>query len=186
METARVVEVLAGTALVEGLEPDDVRRLAEAGELRQASGAETLMEEGSPGSALFVILDGEVEVLKRRAQGERHRLVTLGEGAVLGEIGLVLGEPSSATVRTTRPTSLFVLERKRFEELVGRGDAAAVTLTLSLAKVLATRLRRMNEEAVELCERYEEVLAAAGESGRSPKVRELARFREQLLSEWNF
>lgn len=188
METKHLVGLLARTPLADGLDPEDVRRLAEAGELRDVGRGALLIEEGVRGSDLLVVLAGEVEVLKGHEddQADPVRLVTLEKGTVLGEIGLVLGEPASATVRTTRPSTLFFLGRERFLELVGRGGAAASAITLSLAKILAARLQRMNEEAVELCERYEEVLAEAGEAKRSVRGAELARFKDQLLAEWNF
>lgn len=186
METEQIVDLLGGTALVSGLEPAEVGRLAEAGEARAVPGGETLIEEGRRGSALMVVLDGEVEVLKSLGDGEVHRLGTLGTGKVLGEVGLVLEQPASATVRTVRPSTLFVLDRRRFRELVHRRDATSAVFSFAIAKVLAIRLQRMNEEVVALCERYEKLLAESGTAASNSRVAELARFKQQLLSEWNF
>lgn len=188
METPHVADRLAQTPLAEGLDPDTVHRLADAGEVREVGRGELLIEEGVRGTALLVVLDGEVEVLKRYDDdgGDPLRLITLGSGTVLGEVGLVLRDAASATVRTTRPSSVFVLERARFEEILAARDAAAATLALALVKVLAARLQRMNQEAAELCERYAEVLAQAGTPRDTAPVAELQAFRQRLLSEWNF
>ncbi|HSL83005.1 MAG TPA: cyclic nucleotide-binding domain-containing protein [Thermoanaerobaculia bacterium] len=186
METEQLVDLLGGTALAAGLEPAEVGRMAEAGEARAVPEGEVLIEEGRRGAALMVILDGEVEVLKRLGNGEVHRLGTLGTGKVLGEVGLVLEEPASATVRTVRPSTLFFLDRRRFRDLVHRRDGTSAVFSIAIAKILATRLQRMNEEVVALCERFEEGQAEAGGNRGSARRAELARFKEQLLSEWNF
>lgn len=186
MDANRLTDLLAQTLLAGGLDPEDVHRLAEAGEVREVPRGELLIEEGRRGSALMVVLEGEVEVLKSHGRGEPHRLGVLRQGTVLGEVGLVLEQPASATVRTLRSSSLFVLDRERFRELAERRDATGAVFSFAIAKVLATRLQRMNEEVVALCQRYEELLAEAGPPEKSSRVAELARFKEQLLSEWNF
>lgn len=186
MVTTHVSEKLGRSHLGVGLEHEELQRLAEVGEVRQAGRGEVLMEEGVPGRLLVVILDGEVEILKRDDGGEPHRLARLGADTVLGEMGLLLEEPSSATVRVTRPSSLFLLDRDRFRELLKRDQDVSAPLLLSLARIVARRLRRMNEQAVELCDDYEEALSESGTARGGARLAELARFKEQLQSEWNF
>lgn len=180
------MDLLAETPLAQGLGRDELERLVAAGETRDAARGEILLEEGATGAPLVVVLEGEVEVLKGNGEGGEQCLVNLAGQSVLGEIGLVLDRPASATVRTTRPSKLFLLGRERFEEILAARDGAAAALALALAKILAARLQRMNQEAVELCDRYEEVLAQAGTAKGTARVAELQEFRQQLLSEWNF
>lgn len=186
MSDERLADLLAKTPLARDLGEDDLQRLAESGEVREAARGDVLLEQGTEDAPLFVVLDGEVEVLMTDAEGRHHCLLNLGETSVLGEIGLVLGRPVTASVRTTRDSTLFVLERRRFEGILEGGGKTAAALALSLARVLAARLQRMNEEAVKLCERYEEALAQPGTPASNARVAELARFKQQLLSEWNF
>ena len=186
METTHVAEKLARSHLGVGLGDEELRRLAEAGEVRRASRGEILMEEGVPGRLLVVVLDGEVEILKRDGDDEIHRLARMGPDTVLGEMGLLLEEPSSATVRVTRPSSLFLLDRSRFRELLDRDQGSSAPLLLALARIVARRLRRMNERAGEICDEYEEVLNQGGTARGGARRAELARFKEQLQSEWNF
>ena len=186
MSDERLVDLLAKTPLAHDLGEDDLQRLAESGEVREAARGDVLLEQGAEDAPLLVVLDGEVEVLMTDEEGRHHCLLNVGETSVLGEIGLVLGRPVTATVRATRDSTLFVLERRWFAEIVEAGGKTAAALTLSLARVLAARLQRMNEEAVELCERYDEALSHAGTPASNARVAELARFKQQLLSEWNF
>ena len=134
---------------------------------------------------LLVVVDGKVEVIKNDADGDEQCLATLGPGSVLGEMGLVRDAPATATVRTVRDATVFELRRDEFHRLVQSGDPAALTMTLAIARILAERLDRMNEEAVRLCDRYQEALDAAGTVTARGRVEELNEFRS-VLSQWNF
>ena len=186
METRELVARLGDTPLAEGLGGDDLRRLAETGTVEEVGRGALLREEGDSEPALVVLLSGEVEVLKNDDDGVPRCLVTLEENTVLGEMALLLDEPASATIRTTRPSTVFVLGPGSLEELVDGSGPAGTAIALSLARLLARRLQRMNREAVSLCEHYEQMLAEAGETRGSERVEDLAAFKDKLLTEWNF
>jgi len=72
----------------------------------------TVVRRGDPGDSMFFISSGEVEV--RLPNGGSVRL---GEGAFFGEMALLERQPRSATVATTRPTTLLVLYASDFYEI---------------------------------------------------------------------
>jgi cAMP-dependent protein kinase regulator len=77
-----------------------------------------LIREGEPGKGLFVILLGEVEVLKSDPSGGDRPVARLGTGELFGEMAL-LGEPvTTATVRALVPTTILFLGRDYFRRLV--------------------------------------------------------------------
>src|SRR3712207_7745285 len=61
----------------------------------------------SPGSSLFIVIEGVLEVWQERADGSRRRLNTVGAGGVIGEFSLLTGEPRSATVTVRRDALLL-------------------------------------------------------------------------------
>ncbi|MEX0948614.1 MAG: cyclic nucleotide-binding domain-containing protein [Acidimicrobiia bacterium] len=73
----------------------------------------TLIEEGEEGDALFVILEGSASV--RRNDSE---VAAVGPGAWFGELALLDGEPRSATVVATEPTTVAVLGVRLFRTLL--------------------------------------------------------------------
>jgi CRP-like cAMP-binding protein len=77
-----------------------------------------IIREGDPGRGLYVVLAGEVEVLKGDEPFEAT-LATLRSGDVFGEIALIRGTPAVATVRAARPTTVLFLAREYFERLIG-------------------------------------------------------------------
>jgi CRP-like cAMP-binding protein len=75
------------------------------------------LEQGTAGNGLYVILQGQAEVL-RYDKGEYVKIADLGPGDVAGEISLLHEEPISATVRTTTPATLLFLARELFQPLL--------------------------------------------------------------------
>ncbi len=76
-----------------------------------------IIEEGAPGGGLYLILVGEVEVLRQRAEGDPVSLGKLGEGSYFGEMSLLRGGVASATVRATRMTEAVQLPPRDFYEM---------------------------------------------------------------------
>ena len=76
-----------------------------------------IIREGDPGRGLYVVLSGEVEVL-RGEEPFQSTLATLRSGDLFGEISLIRNTPANATVRAARPSTLLFLAREYFERLV--------------------------------------------------------------------
>ncbi len=77
-----------------------------------------IIHEGEPGRGLFVVLAGELEVTRRGADGASQPLGTLGLGDVFGEISLMRGGATSATVVATRQSTVLFLGREYVERMV--------------------------------------------------------------------
>jgi voltage-gated potassium channel len=80
----------------------------------------TIVRRGDPGDSMFFISSGAVEV--RLSSGGA---VQLGEGAFFGEMALLERQPRSATITTTRPTTLLVLYASDFYEIASHIPALA-------------------------------------------------------------
>jgi CRP-like cAMP-binding protein len=77
-----------------------------------------IIREGDAGQGLFVILLGEVEVLRRDPGGRDKTVAKLGAGEVFGEMSLLGDKPTTATVRTLSRTTIMFLGRDYFRRLV--------------------------------------------------------------------
>lgn len=76
-----------------------------------------IVEEGSQGRGLFMLLAGEVDVSKRDAHS-KVLLATLGPGDVFGEISLVNAEPTSASVTAAKQSTVLFLGKEIFDRLI--------------------------------------------------------------------
>ena len=75
------------------------------------------MREGESGRALFLVMSGECEVLQRDEHGAERRLAILRAGDCFGEMALLTGDPSSATVRATDDARLLAITQQDFPKL---------------------------------------------------------------------
>jgi len=96
--------LLSTSALFRPLERNERRELATRFRARDALAGEVVIAEGARGDGLYVVLAGEVEVLREGVVAG-----TLGAGDVFGEMSLLDGVPAVATVRAVRRTSLLRL-----------------------------------------------------------------------------
>jgi CRP-like cAMP-binding protein len=113
-------------------------------EKRYASG-EVIFHEGDPGKGLFVVLEGEVEILKETREGERP-LARLGANTAFGELALIDDLPRSATARASTPSRLLILYRSHLEALVAGDKGIALVIMQNLLRTLAGYLRAVSGE----------------------------------------
>jgi len=170
---ATVADLLAKVPLFQGLDVAERARISAIAEPRTLSAQETLFREGGSGDALWVVLEGSVEVMKRDASGRHQLLATVTAPTVLGEASLLLEDgPRSASALALTDLSLLRVPGAAFRRLLDLQDLAALKLTVALARVLALRLVSMNERLLEM-------------HADGPRPDALAEF-QKALGAWQF
>jgi CRP-like cAMP-binding protein len=139
-EHARRVGILARTPVFAGLPRRLLARLAVQLFEKAYAPGETVFSEGDPGKGLFIVLDGEIEVVRDTGQG-LQRIVTFGPGTTFGELALIDDLPRSANALATGPTRLLILYRSHFEDLVAGDRVIALMVSKNLLRLLAGYVR---------------------------------------------
>jgi len=104
-----------------------------------------VIEQGGVSGPLFVLIHGEVEVLR-----DNVRVAKISEpGAVFGEMSVLLGKSHTATVRALKPSSFTLIENPR-QFLESSAEAS-----LYVAGLLAARLNALNQYLVDVKQQYE-------------------------------
>ncbi len=80
-------------------------------------GGEVVFRQGDLGDKLYIIVEGEAEVVERGADGEERVLARLKKGDCFGEIALITDAPRNATVRTITHLDVLTLHRSSFTAL---------------------------------------------------------------------
>jgi CRP-like cAMP-binding protein len=112
---------------------------------RAIAAGTTLLGEGARAGVLYILIEGEIEVVK----GEYQLHVISKPGSVFGEISVLLDTPHTATVKTTQPSRFYVIEEPR------AFLAANPLVALGIAALLAERLSAMTTYLVDLKRQYE-------------------------------
>ncbi|MFP2897145.1 cyclic nucleotide-binding domain-containing protein, partial [Corallococcus sp. 4LFB] len=102
-----------------------------------------LLEKGSPGTGLLVLLEGTVDVFSGNEPNARH-LNTLGPGSFLGEISLVQDGPVSANVRAKTAVRALRITRESFQHFLTTHDAASLHIYRLFTQNLAARVRALS------------------------------------------
>jgi CRP/FNR family cyclic AMP-dependent transcriptional regulator len=173
------IAALKAMALCRALSDAEVEALAAIAETQQIAAGRNLFGEGDAADGLFLLVAGEIDVVKRGPGGE-HTLARLSAGAILGEISLLTNETRSATGRAVVDTRVLRLPVERFRTLLGQGSSAAFKLVAAIAEVLARRLATMNGKVLELAEK-------ADTAGTPPPLKdnELAELH-RTMQVWSF
>ncbi len=133
--TAEGLELLRAVPLLATLGPSELAGLAGNLRLVEVAAGEWLFREGDPAATAYVISSGRLEVT--RGLPELRVIRTLRRGAAVGELALLRRGPRTASVRATRDSVLFALERARFEQLILDSPTFAFSLARGMADQLA-------------------------------------------------
>ncbi|MFP4034646.1 MAG: aspartate ammonia-lyase [Desulfovermiculus sp.] len=134
------IEMLREIVLFEGVDPEDLRLLAERSTKRRYALGAYLFHAGAPRTEISVIMQGEVEIL--RGVGEAQQVVArLGAGNFVGEGAILSDEPHSSSCRAVINTEVLALERKAIEEVIQDKPEMARKIFSQVAKVMLHRLK---------------------------------------------
>ncbi len=130
-------EFLRELPLFAGLSEHDLDWLIQKAEPLSIRAGELLIEEGSPGDAMYIILEGEFEVTKR--SGPQDIAIDVRDpGTVIGEMSLIDHAPRSASVRALRDSRVLKIHDDAFHQLLSTSPSAA----LAILDTVTTRLRQ--------------------------------------------
>ncbi len=101
---------------------------------------EFLFHEGDPFNGLYFIESGQVSVILRLPNGETQRIRTYLAGSTIGEIGVYLQTPRTASVIAMEPTRLYFLSNSAFEQLEQNEPTLTTHFHKFVVKLLAERL----------------------------------------------
>jgi signal transduction histidine kinase len=147
-----IVEQLRATPLFGGLGDEQLERLVEMGEIVDLPSGTRLIGEGEQADALFVVLDGELDVTKRSGSSEIP-VARVGPGSLQGEIAALEGGRRLASVQAATDAEVLRIPIGAVRELLGAGPDVA----LAIIRTAVSRLR-----AIESTLREREKLAALG------------------------
>ena len=118
--------------------------LAEQGQTQKLESGAMLMAEGQQATDLYIVLDGQMEVMAPMGQ-DWIRVAELGPGSAIGEMAFLDGSPRSARVFATTPCSLLQITRESFERFSQQRPDIAISFILELGRIVAFRLRRLEQ-----------------------------------------
>jgi hypothetical protein len=140
-------EVLLRCPLFRSLKPLQIKRVVLLAEVQRLGRGAVLFREGEPGGAMYVVLEGALEVWREGPHGAPRQLATLGPGDVLGELALVSRCPRTADVVAPTGARLLRLGESGLARIARSAPRIAAVLYHNLAFVVGERLARAEGRA---------------------------------------
>lgn len=136
LSSDRRAELLSAARLFDGVDAAGMARLAAVVVEVDFARDHVIARQGDIGSGLFVITSGGVRVVR-----DGQQIAELGPGAFFGELSVLDGQPRTAQVIATVPTTCLALSTWDFEAVVREEPSVA----LAILRGLAGRLRALTE-----------------------------------------
>jgi sigma-B regulation protein RsbU (phosphoserine phosphatase) len=186
---ADIASLIGQIPLFASLPGTELRFLASLLDRVQIPPGTLLFREGEPGDYFYLIVDGEIEVIKALGTPDERIIATRRTGDFFGEMSLF--EPSgrrTASVRARTPLCLLQMARADFDVLLQRRPILAYemvrVLSLRLGESHNTTIADLREKNRQLAQAYEELKAAQAqiiEKERLEKELETAHWIQQSI-----
>ncbi|HEY9735374.1 MAG TPA: cyclic nucleotide-binding domain-containing protein [Trichocoleus sp.] len=146
-EASEVLDRIGHIEMLHSLSPSEMQAIIPLLKPLKVDPGIVLCHEGDPGDALFLIVEGQAEILK----GPK-KMAVLGPGEMFGEMALLTGEERSATVVACSPMELYELDKVDFDAMLTHSPQ----LASGLSRILARRLRETTQSTIRRVESDEQ------------------------------
>ena len=135
---ADIAQRLRDTPLFGGLDDEQLEKLVASGQIVDLANGDVLIQEGDIADALYVVLEGELEVTKQSGNSEIP-LAQVGPGSLQGEIAALEGGRRLASVRAITESEVLRIPVDAIRGLLDAGPDVA----LAVIRTAVGRLRAM-------------------------------------------
>ena len=138
------LSVISRSPLFEMLSNQELEYVADLSRPKRLTAGQTLFDEGELGDSLYVIVAGEIEILRRDATGEQKVIAVLNAPEFFGEMSLIDKEYRSASVRARSEAELLQLSAENLTTFRKQYRDGFTFMVINIARVLSSRLREAN------------------------------------------
>jgi len=128
--------------IFEGLSVSELAAVASITEEMDTPAGDLVIQEGSFGETMYLVIQGEVSVIKDLDGKNELELDRIMSGDYFGEMALFEDVVRSASIRTEEPSRFLALHKEEFKEIVREYPQIA----LEICKVLGGRIRKLHEK----------------------------------------
>jgi CRP-like cAMP-binding protein/CheY-like chemotaxis protein len=169
----QISEVLKQVPFFRTLGKDGINFIVERLKFKPFDVDEVICKIGDPGDKMYIVISGMVKVVVYSSGSDEETVVAnLKSGDYFGEMALLTGEPRSASVITTEPSEMFILNKNDFDLIVERFPS----ITLSMGKIMSQRLSSTLQKAAKA--KPEPVTSSVKGSLASKDLNEILKFCE--------
>lgn len=144
------IDALQQVELFNTLHEQELAEIAEQLVYTPFAQGDVIMRQGSIAHWLYIVITGVADVFLELPEGGRRQVNSIHGGCFLGEMGLMTGEPRSATVIASSEVLAYRLDKASFERVLSNRPEIAVEISKLLAERkfdLDNLQQRLNDES---------------------------------------
>lgn len=140
--------------LFKNLNKSNVRLLSELLHHRSYQANEYIFHQGDPGNALYIVIEGTINIVQTSENGSDIPLVKLKGGDFLGELALVDDDIRSASAIASSNSKLAAIFKSDLDSFMKKHPNAGVEIMRNMSIVLSKRIKSLNSDYSKLLENY--------------------------------
>lgn len=137
-----VIDLLIDIPIFDTLKSDELRIISRYMNFMDFEPRETIFKEGEKGDYVCFVTEGSLDVLKKSEKGKEVVIASLGRGRSIGEMSVIDDFPRSATVKARNRSTLIILTRKGFDQLLEQHSTIGVKVLKGISRLLSMNMRK--------------------------------------------
>jgi len=137
---------LENSSLFHGLSKNTIDIIKQVMQPISLKSGDYLFKINDTGEELFIVIEGEIDILLPYSKHHYKRLSKFGPGAFFGEIAFLKSGTRTADAKAITNTELLMLNQKAFQQLRKQSPETAIKLLMRLGRELSDRLRWSDKE----------------------------------------
>ena len=122
-----------------GFSPKEMKAFLDICKMGERPADEIICEFNTSSNRLFVLLDGELDILGQ----DGTPLAVQKPVSTVGEMGFITRKPRTATVKTRTASQILRVEHVEFEDLMSSNAGLRAKIYRNMVRILADKLRRL-------------------------------------------
>jgi CRP/FNR family transcriptional regulator, cyclic AMP receptor protein len=131
------------------LDRDDVGVLAGFMQVYRAQPGETIIHEGDPGDYMVLLIQGQIDILKKGQRKNEQHMTSVLPGMTVGEMSMIDGEPRFATCIAKETATFAVLTRDNTLKILLERPKLGAKIMIKLVTLLSQRLRQTSQKLLD-------------------------------------
>lgn len=135
-----LVQVLRKIPIFKGLSPSQSKKILGLCAHKSFKPGAQVCRSNSRSDEMYILLSGELIVVTQ----DGIRVATILPVTTVGEMGIITGQPRSATVEVSKPSNIFVVKKRSFDNMMRDDSDMRATVYKNIIDVLSDKLNNDN------------------------------------------
>jgi CRP/FNR family cyclic AMP-dependent transcriptional regulator len=140
-----IFDALKNNLFFNELSKSEIKQVAKIAYEREFQADEYVFKTGQPGAAMFIILEGEVRIVREDENNTELEITRLKNNDTLGELALLDNSPRSASAIATKQTKMIAIFREDLNDFIHSNPELGAKILRKLAIITGYRLRLTND-----------------------------------------